>query len=67
MTVTDDIKMGSLHHDRQERQPITAPTRNWRFCASYDSFVVQQTFVLRMNICGSKRQLLVAAKRYRQP
>jgi hypothetical protein len=21
-------------HDRQERQPITAPTRNWRFSAS---------------------------------
>jgi hypothetical protein len=43
---------------------ITAPTRNWRFSASYDSFVVNQTFVLRMNICGKNRQLLVAAKRY---
>ena len=31
-----------------------------------DSFVVQQTFVLRMNICGKNRQLLVAAKRYKQ-
>ena len=30
MTVTDDIKM-VVTHDRQERQPITAPTRNWRF------------------------------------
>jgi len=46
-----------------EGQLITAPTRNWRFSASYDSFVVQQTFVLRMNICGKNRQLLVAAKR----
>jgi hypothetical protein len=44
----------------------TAPTRNWRFSASYDSFVVNQTFVLRMNICGKNRQLLVAAKRYAQ-
>jgi len=44
----------------------TAPTINWRFCASYDSFVVQQTFVLRMNICGENRQLLVAATRYAQ-
>lgn len=26
--------------------PITAPTRCWRFSASYDSFVVQQTFAL---------------------
>ena len=51
--------------DRQERQPITAPTRNWRYSASYDSFVVQQTFILRMNICGENRQLLVAAKRYK--
>ena len=65
MTVKDDIKM-VVTHDRKERQPITAPTRNWRFSASYDSFVVQQTFVLRMNICGKNRQLLVAAKRYRQ-
>jgi len=63
MTQTDDIKM-VVTRDRQERQPITAPTRNWRFSASYDSFVVQQTFVLRMNICGKKRQLLVAANRY---
>ena len=62
MTVTDDIKM-VVTHDRQERQPITAPTRNWRFSASYDSFMVQQTLVLRMTICGKNRQLLVAANR----
>ena len=47
----------------KEGQLITAPTKNWRFSASYDSFVVNQTFVLRMNICGKNRQLLVAAKR----
>ena len=41
----------------------TAHTRNWRFSASYDSFVVQKTLVLRMNICGENRQLLVATKR----
>jgi hypothetical protein len=46
-----------------EHQLPTAPTRNWRFSASYDSFVVAQTFVLRMNICGKNRQLLVAANR----
>ena len=49
MTIKNDIKM-FVTLDRQERQPITAPTRNWRFSASYDSFVVQQTLVLRMNI-----------------
>ncbi len=48
----------------KEKQPLTAATRNWRLSASYDSFVVIQTFVLRMNICGYNRQLLVAAKRY---
>ena len=53
-------------HDRQERQPITAPTRNWRFSASYESFVVQQTFVLRMKFSGKNRQLLLAANRYGQ-
>ena len=62
MIQTDDIKM-VVTHDRQERQPITAPTRNWRFSASYDSFWVAQAFVLRMNICGENRQLLVAANR----
>jgi len=33
---------------------------------SADSFVVNQTFVLRTNICGENRQLLIAAKRYNQ-
>jgi len=31
---------------------------------SADTFVVNQTLVLRINICGENRQLLVAAKRY---
>ena len=30
---------------------------------SADSFVVNQTLVLRINICGKNRQLLVAANR----
>jgi len=32
MTQTDDIKK-VVTHDSQERQPITAPTINWRFRA----------------------------------
>ena len=64
MTVTDDIKM-VVTHASQERQPITAPTKNWRFSASYDSFVVNQNFVLRMKFSGKNRQLLLAANRYR--
>jgi len=30
---------------------------------SADTFVVNQTFVLRMHFCGKNRQLLVAANR----
>jgi len=34
---------------------------------SADTFVVNQTLVLRMNIWGENRQLLVAANRYAKP
>jgi len=34
---------------------------------SADTFVVNQTFVLRINICGKNRHLRQAAKRYGQP
>ena len=34
---------------------------------SADTFVVNQSLVLRINICGENRQLLVAANRYVQP
>jgi hypothetical protein len=63
MTATDDIKK-VVTHDRQERQPITAPTKNWRLSASYDCFVVNQTFVLRMKFSGKNRHLRQAANRY---
>ena len=33
---------------------------------SADTFEVNQTLVLRINICGENRQLLVAANRYMQ-
>jgi type I restriction enzyme M protein len=66
MTETDDIEM-VVTHDRQERQPITAVWRNGGFSASYDSFVVQQTVVLRINICGENPPLRQAANRYVQP
>ena len=62
MTQTNDIKM-VVTHDRQERHPITAVWRNGGFRASYDSFVVKQTVVLRINICGVNSPLRQAAKR----
>jgi hypothetical protein len=43
-----------------------APNSSYKKLAvqySADTFVVNQTLVLRINICGKNRQLLVAAKR----
>ena len=34
-----------------KRQLVTAVWRNGGFSASYESFVVAQTFFLRINIC----------------
>jgi hypothetical protein len=59
-------KMDRHQHDRQEGQQLTAVWRNGGFSASYDSFVVQQTVELRMNICGENPPLRQAAKRYLQ-
>jgi hypothetical protein len=60
-------KDNGLQAQWTERQHLTAVWQKWRFSASYDSFVVQQTVVLRMNICGENRHLRQAAKRYKQP
>ena len=49
---------------RKEHQHLTAVWRNGGFSASYDSFVGQQTVVLRINICGKNPPLRQAAKRY---
>jgi hypothetical protein len=62
--MTQKLNIDKEYSDRKkEGQQVTAPKKNWRFSASYDSFVVQQTFVLRINICGKNRQLLLAANR----
>ena len=65
MTQTDVIKM-VVTHDRQERQPITAVWRNGGFSASYDSFVVGSSAVLRLNFCAKNPPLRQAAKRWRK-
>ena len=52
-----------LQRRRTEHQPVTAVWRNGGFSASYDSFVGQQTVVLRINICGVNPPLRQAAKR----
>ena len=51
---------------KTEGQQLTAVWRNGGFSASYDSFVVQQTVVLRIKICGENPPLRQATKRYKQ-
>jgi hypothetical protein len=58
--------MTTNQHDRQEGQQLTAVWRNGGCSASYDSFVVNQTVVLRISICGKNPPLRQAAKRYAQ-
>ena len=50
----------------EEKRHITAVWRNGGFSASYDSFVVGSSAVLRMNICAKNPPLRQAAKRYVQ-
>lgn len=51
---------------KTEGQHTTAVLRNGGCSASYDSFVVQQTVVLRIKICGENPPLRQATKRYVQ-
>jgi len=48
----------------QERQHLTAVWRNGGCSASYNSFVVGSSAVLRLNICAKNPPLRQAAKRY---
>ena len=54
-------------HDRQEGQQLTAVWRNGGFSASYDSFVIGSSAVLRLNFCAKNPPLRQAANRYLQP
>jgi len=47
----------------QERQHLTAVWRNGGCSASYNSFVVGSSAVLRLNICAKNPPLRQAAKR----
>ena len=50
----------------EKAQPITAVWRNGGFGASYDSFVVGSSAVLRLNFCAKNPPLRQAVKRYKQ-
>ena len=51
---------------KTEGQPITAVWRNGGFSASFDSFVVGSSVVLRLKFCAKNPPLRQAAKRYTQ-
>ena len=59
-------KMTSNNDIRQERQHLTAVWRNGGCSASYDSFVVGSSAVLRLNFCAKNPPLRQAAKRCMQ-
>jgi hypothetical protein len=51
---------------KTEGQPITAVWRNGGFSASYDSFVVGSSSVLRLNFCDKNPPLRQAANRWKK-
>jgi hypothetical protein len=53
--------MTTNKHDRKEGRSAYIGFAKWRVQFFADSFVVQQTLVLRMKFSGENRQLLVAA------
>ena len=55
MTECNDIKKQRRHNKGLAKVAVQC---------SADSFVVNQTFVLRINICGENRHLRQAPKRY---
>jgi len=52
---------------KKESRPHNSTYKKLAVQCSADTFVVNQTMALRINICGKNRQLLVAANRYGQP
>ena len=65
--MTENSTMSMVYrHGGQERQQLTAVWRNGGFSASYDSFMVGSSAVLRLNFCAKNPPLRQAAKRCRQ-
>ena len=63
MTQTDDIRM-VVTHDRQGTPADNTGLAKVAVQCSADTFVGNQSLVLRINICGEKRHLRQARKRY---
>lgn len=60
----DSIKMDRQQHEKKEGQHLTAAWRNGGCSASFDSFAVGSSAVLRINICAENPPLRQAANRY---
>ena len=56
----------TINNGKTERQPVTAVWRNGGFSASYDSFVVGSSAILRLNFCAKNPPLRQTAKRWLQ-
>jgi hypothetical protein len=59
--------MTLINHGMTQLTRSTAGNSTYKKLAvqcSADTFAINQSLVLRINICGENRQLLVAAKRY---
>jgi len=57
-------KMDRQQHDRKEGQHLTAVWRNGGCSASYESFVIGSSAVLRLDFSAKNPPLRQAAKRY---
>ena len=54
----------NINDIEQELQPTTAVLRNGGYSASYDSFVLSSSSVLRIKFCAKNPPLRKAAKRW---
>jgi hypothetical protein len=59
--------MGGQSDDRKEERTGNTGLAKVAVQCSADTFVVNQSLVLRINICGKNRHLRQARKRYVQP
>ena len=59
-----EYQSGQLLNTHEKKHDcLTAVLQKWRFIASYDSEVVNQNLVLRLNFCAKNPPLRQAAER----
>jgi hypothetical protein len=59
--------MTANNHDRKEGRSANTGLAKVAVSFSADTFVVKESLVLRINICGENRHLRQARNRYKQP